>query len=867
MESFLELELNPALKDNLKRHGFKTPTPVQAQAIPPALAGQNVVATAQTGTGKTLAFALPMVQKLIEKTAAGNPAGGASAKKIAIQAVILSPTRELAIQIEETFFKIVAGTPIRSAVVVGGMSESTQLRNISRGVHVLIATPGRLCDFLRRRLVNLTQVKVMVLDEADRMLDMGFQPDLDAILEHLPEQRQTMLFSATMDQSVAHLVREYAPEHVRVSIGETTRTADQVELHHYEIGSDKKLDLLAHLLRQDDGAFLVFARTKHGTDRLAKNLAMAGFKAARIHGDRTQGQRNQALRGFKNGDYRVLVATDVAARGIHVDGISHVVNFDLPMQPEDFIHRVGRTGRAGAKGVASTFSVRNERNDVRRMERALKLKLVPMAVPERLEAAELDPTLLDENFSAPVRVEPRAGGRVKPFDRSVAKAFGKPERFGRDSYPRDSYSRDSYASDVQPRETMAGENLARDRAARPAIRVESAAVEASPKEAAPRAVTPEELPAVEAPQRSEAAPERSMDRPAKFKKTKKKSSHPVWELDELRAEARAQGWDVPEDDTEMLEAEVRKAEQPVRVEPVVAPKLTAKAMRPEEGSEEAPKPYQMDRKKPLADVIEMAKKPVGKAKPFAKKASDDRFGGAGKSFDRKPMDRKPYGKNPFRQPAEATAERTAERKTAATGPTRDAGVRMYSGEARPTSGKPFAKKPFEGKPYGKKPFGDKPTSDRPFGAKRAFGDKPYGKKSFSDKSFGDKPFRSKFNEDRPTGERSFGDKPFGKKPFGDRPNAKNPYGKSPYAKSPYAKKQAGSGFGTKPAKFGGKRFGGESSFGDSEPEFKPKDASWRKPEAFAQRFSAGKPVKAPIQKGGQELPSFGMRAKKKAYAR
>ncbi len=372
MNSFSELELCSALQSNLAKNGFVKPTPVQARAIPPALAGHDVVATAQTGTGKTLGFALPLLQSLTGKS-------GASAK-----VMVLSPTRELAMQIDETFAKLAEGTGIRSTVVVGGMDEGRQLRSIRRGAQVMIATPGRLCDFLQRKLVDLGGTQTVVLDEADRMLDMGFLPSIHRILMALPSSRQTLLFSATMEKSVAHLIAGHVHNPVRVAIGTITKPVEQVDLHLYEVEQNRKLSLLARLMRDEEGSFLVFTRTRHGADRVARNLGRFGFKAARIHGDRTQGQRNQALNGFKDGEYRVLVATDVAARGIHVDNIAQVVNYDLPQVPEDFIHRVGRTGRAGARGTASTFATPGERGEVTRIERELKIRLVRREVPPDL---------------------------------------------------------------------------------------------------------------------------------------------------------------------------------------------------------------------------------------------------------------------------------------------------------------------------------------------------------------------------------------------------------------------------------------------------------------------------------------------------
>jgi ATP-dependent RNA helicase RhlE len=368
MNNFSELSLSPVLKTNLARNGFVKPTAVQSQAIPAALAGHDVVATAQTGTGKTLAFVLPLLESLVTNPANPTVRNGVSA-------VILSPTRELAIQTSETFSMIAAGTGMRAAVVVGGMSESAQLQAIRKGAQVVIATPGRLCDYLKRNLVNLIAARLLVLDEADRMLDMGFMPSIQQIVKAMPTARQTLCYSATSEASVARVIESHVKNPVRVSIGSTTKPVDHIDLRLYEVEQDRKLGLLQLMLKEEEGSFLVFARTKHGADRLAKKLVNGSVKATRIHGDRTQSQRNQALQGFQQGHYRVMVATDVAARGIHVEGIAHVVNYDLPQAPEDFIHRVGRTGRAGAAGVASTFGTRSERGDIRRIERALNIQL------------------------------------------------------------------------------------------------------------------------------------------------------------------------------------------------------------------------------------------------------------------------------------------------------------------------------------------------------------------------------------------------------------------------------------------------------------------------------------------------------------
>src|SRR3954454_3745483 len=367
MTNFSELSISAQLKSNLVRNGFTTPTPVQALAIEPALAGRDVVATAQTGTGKTLAFVLPLVERL--------------AHQKGVCALVLSPNRELAIQINEPFTKIAAGSGLRSEVFVGGLSENTQLNAIRRGAQVIIATPGRLYDFLSRKLINLSTIQIAVLDEADRMLDMGFLPTIQRILDATPATRQTLFFSATMETSVAHLVSDYGKDPVRVEVGSTSKPHEQIDLHVYEVEQAGKQALLEQMLRDEQGSVLVFPRTKHGADRLAKRLSESGFKTAAIHGDRSQSQRNQALKGFQEGYYRVLVATDVAARGIHVEGIAHVVNYDLPQVPEDFIHRVGRTGRAGANGCATTFATRTERSDIVRIERAIGMKLTRKHIP------------------------------------------------------------------------------------------------------------------------------------------------------------------------------------------------------------------------------------------------------------------------------------------------------------------------------------------------------------------------------------------------------------------------------------------------------------------------------------------------------
>jgi ATP-dependent RNA helicase RhlE len=360
---FSQFSLSAALMARLNANKFETPTPVQAGCIPPALEGRDVLATAQTGTGKTLGFLIPIVEQMQKADVRGA------------QALILLPTRELAMQVEKAFRDIRTSSAQTVALVVGGLSEGSQLEAIRRGARLIVATPGRLEDFLKRKLVRLDGVKILVLDEVDRMLDMGFQPAIARIAATLPAVRQTLCYSATLEGSVKEVARKYLNNPVRIEIGSVLKPAENVELRTFEVESDKKQELLEHLLEADKGSFLVFVRTKHGADRVAKRLTRSGWSATQIHGDRTQAQRNAALRSFSEGHHRVLVATDVAARGIDVANVAQVINFDIPKMAEDFVHRVGRTGRASAHGVASTFACPAERNDLRKIERTLSLSM------------------------------------------------------------------------------------------------------------------------------------------------------------------------------------------------------------------------------------------------------------------------------------------------------------------------------------------------------------------------------------------------------------------------------------------------------------------------------------------------------------
>jgi ATP-dependent RNA helicase RhlE len=363
MLSFSELSISPSLKERLKAARFLVPTPVQAAAIPQALAGKDVIATAQTGTGKTLAFLVPMIENLFGQNTLG------------ITALVLVPTRELAMQVVAQANALQGRHAPPAALVVGGLPEGRQLDAIHNGARLVVATPGRLEDYLDRRLISLSAVKMLVLDEADRMLDIGFLPAIRRIASVLPKERQTLCFSATMERAVTQLVTDYTRNPVRLAFGSTLKPSENVRLQAFEVAEARKPDMLYSLLDKEAGRCLVFCRTKRGTERIAKGLNRQGINAAMIHGDRSQSQRTAALTGFQRGQYRVLVATDVAARGIHVQDIAHVINYDLPEVAENFIHRVGRTGRAGERGVASTLFVREQRTEFFQLERALGIRI------------------------------------------------------------------------------------------------------------------------------------------------------------------------------------------------------------------------------------------------------------------------------------------------------------------------------------------------------------------------------------------------------------------------------------------------------------------------------------------------------------
>ncbi len=358
--SFYGLGIAPAILDLLDRMKFSVPTPIQFKAIPVATQGKDLIGVAQTGTGKTLAFSIPMVQRLAQLPGRG---------------LVLVPTRELALQVDETVNKIGGSFGMRTAVIIGGASMHLQMQALRKNPRIIIATPGRLLDHLGQGNLRLDDVQILVLDEADRMLDMGFAPQIDRIMKYLPREKQTMLFSATLPEKIVRIAAANMKLPVSVEIAPSGTVAEKVKQELYIINKDEKSRLLAKLLEQYHGTVLLFSRTKRGAFRIARGLRAMGFSAADIHSDRSLAQRREALEGFKSGKYRILVATDLATRGIDVKGIELVINYDLPDDAENYIHRIGRTGRAGHEGLAISFATPEQRSEVRSIEQLMRSAL------------------------------------------------------------------------------------------------------------------------------------------------------------------------------------------------------------------------------------------------------------------------------------------------------------------------------------------------------------------------------------------------------------------------------------------------------------------------------------------------------------
>ncbi|MBI1984648.1 MAG: DEAD/DEAH box helicase [Candidatus Wildermuthbacteria bacterium] len=389
---FYGLGIAPVLLEIVKKLHFTTPTPIQVKAIPIACEGKDVVGIAQTGTGKTLAFGIPMIQRLMQ---------------IKKRGLVVLPTRELAIQVDESLRRVGNSLGLKTAVLIGGTSIRPQITALMRRPHIIIATPGRLIDHLQQRTVRLDDVAIAVLDEADRMLDMGFFPQIQTILQALPKDRQTMLFSATMPSEIMRLAASYMKLPVRIEVAPTGTTVEKVTQELFIVERAQKIALLAKLLETYRGPAIVFARTKHGASKIMKQIRSLGVNASDIHSNKSLSQRKEALEGFKSGKYRVLVATDIASRGIDVIGIELVVNYDLPSTSGDYVHRIGRTARAGAKGHAITFALPNEYREIRDIERLIRKPLPVSRLPELPHI-----TLPSEPFRPAWRPQKRAWGHA-----------------------------------------------------------------------------------------------------------------------------------------------------------------------------------------------------------------------------------------------------------------------------------------------------------------------------------------------------------------------------------------------------------------------------------------------------------------------
>lgn len=357
---FESLGISSRLLQCLDQLKFKTPTPIQNQSIPTGIEGKDIIGIAQTGTGKTLAYGIPLIERL---------------QQVKSRALILIPTRELAHQVNDSLQKIASQFHLKTAVLIGGESFGYQFRDLRGNPRIIIATPGRLMDHLRQGSVRLDDIKILVLDEADRMLDMGFAPQINQILKTVPKERQTLLFSATMPLGIVKIASSYMKLPVRIEVAPQGTAAEQVEQEIIVVKRDGKPELLESILKETPGTVLIFSRTKFGAKKICHFLAKAKYKVAEIHSDRSQGQRREALHGFKTGKYQILVATDIAARGIDVSNIALVINFDLPDNSEDYVHRIGRTGRAGQKGKAISFATPDQRDHIRSIERLIRKNL------------------------------------------------------------------------------------------------------------------------------------------------------------------------------------------------------------------------------------------------------------------------------------------------------------------------------------------------------------------------------------------------------------------------------------------------------------------------------------------------------------
>lgn len=419
--TFKELDLIQPILSALQAQGYTEPTPIQQQAIAPAIDGKDLLGCAQTGTGKTAAFALPILQRLQSGIVKG---------KRHVRALILTPTRELAMQIHESFIAYGKQLPMRCSVIFGGVSQNPQTEQLARGTDILVATPGRLIDLINQGFVDLSKLEIFVLDEADRMLDMGFIHDVKKVVTRLPENRQTMLFSATMPPEIEQLANSMLSEPIKIEVAPPATTVELIEQSVYLTDKTKKRELLTWILRNHSiYSALVFTRTKHGADRVAKALNGAKISAMSIHGDKSQGARQLALSNFKSGRVQVLVATDIAARGIDIDQLSHVINFDLPNEPDTYVHRIGRTGRAGADGIALSFCDYDELPYLKDIEKLIRKKIrVEQENPYPMQIFESMPK--QPRQPRPPRDQRQQVGQPRKSNETVKKSDKKPFRQG-----------------------------------------------------------------------------------------------------------------------------------------------------------------------------------------------------------------------------------------------------------------------------------------------------------------------------------------------------------------------------------------------------------------------------------------------------
>ncbi|MBI2123829.1 MAG: DEAD/DEAH box helicase [Candidatus Wildermuthbacteria bacterium] len=424
---FSGLGISPGLLSVLATLKFQTPTPIQSKAIPVAIEGKDIIGIAQTGTGKTLAFGIPLIQRLMQ-----NPQG---------TGLIILPTRELALQVAEALESLGRVFRIKTAVLIGGVAMGFQLRMIQRRPNIIIGTPGRIIDHLRQRTLDLRSIAILVLDEADRMLDMGFAPQVNQILEAVPKDRQTMLFSATMPENIVRIATRHMKLPLRVEVAQSGTAAARVEHELFVVKKDQKTRLLDKVLGEHKGSVLLFSRTKHGAKKICRDIKAMGHSAAEIHSNKSLMQRREALEGFKLGKYRVLVATDIASRGIDVKGIEVVINYDLPENPEDYVHRIGRTGRAGQAGRAISFVVPEQRYKVREIERLTRITLPFSRLPDLPAVAPSDSRGAKAGLP-PARIATPARSRYSVSGgRSVAGGPARPSTHVVDEDRRPAFSR------------------------------------------------------------------------------------------------------------------------------------------------------------------------------------------------------------------------------------------------------------------------------------------------------------------------------------------------------------------------------------------------------------------------------------------